>query len=270
MVCKLGIAVQRLSNSFNKKTLHSLLQALGVDVHIESIGTLINRLERCRKRSEQARSQAEKYAYAACNKLGIDPVSAIHRAPPKELVRVLQKAYARYDGCIEDVADVCRLQVRLPTNEDVLAARSMYTAGRAGDFTTLWDDKGVELVSSEDMISHPKSRTLYMAIDNKYIVHMNNGQKQRLEIQFIPEKMAPYYERTHVYLENIRNIVDNVAMQGRVMSPDEILQVRNYEKMTRDIHYEGIVASQLDELITVMPRESMDVLPDAGQLRLVA
>ncbi len=195
----------------------------------------VAKVEQVISRAEHAKTAGWKYAQALCGQLGLNQDFAIHMGPIKDPRRIIEKANARYDGDVEKVGDVCRLQILIRSTEDVERVEAFLFPGRKDPFHQSWAKKGVELLEVKNNFSHPTT-TGWIGFNCKFEADLGKGRKQTFEVQIIPDVMLDVYETSHTYLENKRSIQDTAAAQKRQLSPDEKAQIDNYSRMATDLH----------------------------------
>lgn len=197
--------------------------------------TSLPKLEQVISRAEQAKTKGWKYAQAFCGQLGLNQDFAIRMGPIKDPGRIIEKANARYNGDVEKVGDVCRLQILISDISHVERAEAILFPGRNDRFHQGWVAKGVSLLEVKNNFSHPTT-TGWIGFNCKFEADLGKGRKQTFEVQIIPDVMLDVYQTSHTYLENKRAIQDAAAAQKRQLSLDEKAQIDNYSRMATELH----------------------------------
>jgi hypothetical protein len=92
-------------------------------------------------------------------------------------------------------------------------------------------------------------------------VDLGKGRVQKTETVMMPNGWYAGYERSHVYLENIRAMEDLARAQDRGLTPEEARQAKNYIDMATDIHKELAVRDGYDVLISRAPGTRLSLVP---------
>jgi hypothetical protein len=190
------------------------------------------------KRAQHGRSSLQKLARAFCNEVGISP-ERIVPGPIKSPERILLKAYARYEGQIEKVADICRLRIEIASTEDLYKIRSFMRSQGRQEFFRGWakEERGITLEKFEDLFEKPTDMG-FRCFDYKLMIDLGQNRHQRAEILVIHAGMSQTYEETHKLLEEVRLIKDLSKAVMRVRTPEEEEKIRTFTNIGRELHFD--------------------------------
>lgn len=208
--------------------------------------TIERNADRAIKNAELARSSLQKFNDALAHNMRMDAGSSVIIGPIKGKDRIVQKAIARYDGDVGQVSDVCRSRIRLDGPHHVKLAKDILSSQ---EFRASLAEKGVRILFVEDRFERP-TKTHWMGLVIKAEVDLGKGRVQKTETVMIPKGWYEGYERSHVYLENIRALEDLASAQNRGLTEEEAKQAKNYVTMATEIHRELAVRDGYDSLIS--------------------
>lgn len=201
-----------------------------------SADQLSKKADQATKNAGLARSPLQKFSYALCNESDVAPDSSVIMGETKSVSRIIEKAVARYNGDVSKVDDVCRDMILIDDQEQLRDLRSIISNT---SFRDTWEDKGVRVEKIDDMFTHPHADTGWRGMVLKVEVDLGKGRMQSAEIQIIPRAMHDIYQKTHVYLEQIRELKDNAKALNVNLSEHEKTVIAEHQAEARRMHYEG-------------------------------
>jgi hypothetical protein len=209
---------------------------VGLGREILSDELLSRKADQATKNAGLARSPLQKFSYALCNESSITPEDSVVMGNTKSVERIIEKAIARYDGDVSKVPDVARDMVLVDSMDQVHAI--LNTTSR-NYFRNTWMDKGVTINSIEDKFTKPHPVTGWRGIVVQLEIDLGKGRSQTAELQVIPRGMQDLYDKTHMYLEQIRQLKDNALARHINLSDYDQNLVLKHQEEARRIHYEG-------------------------------
>lgn len=188
------------------------------------------------RNAELARSSLHKFADMWCKaatsgKISFDADNH-EMGPTKSLDRIIAKAIARYNGDVYQVSDPARNRIPIDGPAQLKALKIAVTSK---DFIESLADKGITITSVEDKFENPTA-TRWRGLVVKSEINLGKGRTQKAETVVLPRGWAEEYEKTHVYLEQIREIKDLAKAQGRELSDHEKSIVEKHTVEAQKIH----------------------------------
>lgn len=197
---------------------------------------LSKKADQATKNAGLARSALQKFSYALCNETTVTPEDSVIMGQTKSPARIIEKAVARYNGDVSKVPDVARDMILVDSMDQVHAL--LNTINR-NYFRSTWGDKGVGITSIEDKFAKPHPVTGWRGLVVQLEIDLGKGRTQTAELQVIPRGMHDIYQRTHVYLEQIRELKDNAKALHINLSDHEKNVVSTHQTEARRMHFEG-------------------------------
>lgn len=182
--------------------------------------------------AEQARSSVLKLARGIAIQLNLDPDLNVAMGPIKTLERIWQKAAGRKHGRVDHVTDICRERLKVESYKDVIELRKL---SRNPDFYKEWEEKGIKIIEFEDYFAYPNERG-FRGINMLLHVDLGKGRYHVCELQIIHKEMEATLEASHANHKKIRDIKELAVTQGRKLSEKELIDIKNFENESQELH----------------------------------